>query len=135
MRGLRFAAVSPRVQLAISNEKPALRGLSLFHGKFGKGVSVEFKVKHGPVTIAGLTLNDSGKFQWILAEGVSVPGTIPATGNTNTRCRFNPDMPTFVERWSDAGPTHHFALGIGKQISALRKVATLFGMDCAVVTE
>jgi L-arabinose isomerase len=121
--------------VAISNGKPALRGLSLFHGKFGSGVSVEFKVKHGPVTIAGLTLNDSGRFQWVLAEGLSVPGAIPATGNTNTRCRFHPDMPTFVERWSEAGPTHHFALGIGKQISALRKVATLFGMECVVVAE
>ena len=121
--------------VAISNGKPALRGLSLFHGKFGNGVSVEFMVKHGPVTIAGLSLNDSGRFQWVLAEGESVPGTIPATGNTNTRCRFKPDMPTFIERWSEAGPTHHFALGIGKQISALRKVATLFGMDCVIVAE
>jgi L-arabinose isomerase len=121
--------------VAISNEKPALRGLSLFHGKFGNGVSVEFKVKHGPVTISGLTLNDAGRFQWVLAEGESVPGTIPATGNTNTRCRFKPDMPTFIERWSEAGPTHHFALGIGRRISAMKKVAALLGMDCVVVAE
>jgi L-arabinose isomerase len=121
--------------VAISNGKPALRGLSLYHGKFGNGVSVEFKVKHGPVTIAGLTLNDAGRFEWVVAEGESVAGPIPATGNTNTRCRFRPDMPTFIERWSQAGPTHHFALGIGRQISALQKVAALFGMDCVVVAE
>jgi L-arabinose isomerase len=119
--------------VAISNEKPALRGLRLFHGKYGHGVSVEFKVKYGPVTIFGLTQGADGRFKFILAEGESVPGPIPATGNTNTRCRFEPDMPTFIERWSAAGPTHHFALGIGRQVSTLRKVARLFGLETVVV--
>jgi len=121
--------------VAISQEKPSLRGLSLYHGKFGQGVSVEFKVKHGPVTIAGLTQGADSKFKFILAEGESIPGSIPATGNTNTRCRFKPDMPAFIERWSEAGPTHHFALGIGRQISTLQKVAQLFGMEAIVVAE
>ena len=120
--------------IAISNEKPALRGLSLYHGKFGQGVSVEFKVKNGPVTISGLTVGADGRFRFVLAEGESVAGAIPATGNTNTRCRFKPDMPTFIERWSEAGPTHHFALGIGRQIPTLEKVARLFHLETDVVT-
>ena len=37
--------------IAISDRKPILRGLELFHGKSGHGVSVEFNVKTGPVTI------------------------------------------------------------------------------------
>jgi len=115
--------------VAISNEKPPFRGLSLFHGKFGQGVSVEFKVKQGEITIAGLTVGADGRFRFVLAEGESVAGAIPATGNTNTRCRFNPDMPTFIERWSEAGPTHHFALGIGRQISTLEKVGKLLGIE------
>lgn len=121
--------------VAISNEKPALRGLSLYHGKFGSGVSVEFKVKNGPITICGLTLDERNRFKFVVAEGESVPGPIPATGNTNTRCRFKPDMPTFIERWSEAGPTHHFALGTGKRITVLKKVASLFGMRLDVVAE
>ncbi len=121
--------------IAIANEKPALRGLSLYHGKFGSGVSVEFKIKNGPVTIAGLTLGSRNRFKLVLAEGESIPGAIPATGNTNTRCRFEPDLPTFIERWSEAGPTHHFALGVGRQIAVLKKVATLFNMEVAVVAE
>lgn len=121
--------------VAISNQQPALRGLSLYHGKFGHGASVEFKVKEGPITIAGLTVRESGKFALILAEGESLDGPIPATGNTNTRCKFKPDMPTFLEQWTEAGPTHHFALGIGKQISALKKVGRLFGLEVEVVTE
>lgn len=121
--------------LAISDEKPALRGLSLYHGKFGDGVSVEFKVRQGPVTIFGLTTKQDGSFKFVLAEGESVRGPIPATGNTNTRCRFRPDMPTFIERWSEAGPTHHFALGTGRQIGALKKVARLLGVETEVVAE
>ncbi len=121
--------------IAISNERPALRGLSLFHGKFGDGISVEFKVRTGPVTIAALTLDDAGRFKLVLAEGESVPGSIPASGNTNTRCRFKPDVATFVERWTEAGPTHHFALGIGRHIATLKKVARLTGMAVEVVAE
>jgi len=119
--------------VGISNEKPALRGLSLYHGKFGSGVSVEFKVKHGEVTILGLTVGADGRFRFVLAEGESLPGAIPATGNTNTRCRFRPDMPTFIERWSLAGPTHHFALGIGRRIPTLQKVAKLLGIEAEIV--
>ena len=36
--------------LAISSRKPVLRGLGLYHGKRGNGVSVEFNVKTGPIT-------------------------------------------------------------------------------------
>jgi L-arabinose isomerase len=121
--------------VAISDEKPALRGLSLYHGKFGHGVSVEFKVKEGPITITGLTTDFDGRFKLIVAEGESIAGAIPATGNTNTRCRFRPDMPTFIERWSEAGPTHHFALGIGRHISVLRKVGKLTGLAVEVVAD
>jgi L-arabinose isomerase len=121
--------------IVISNEKPALRGLSLYHGKFGNGVSVEFKVKNGPVTILGLTLGLDSRFRFVAAEGLSVPGAIPATGNTNTRCRFKPDVATFIERWSEAGPTHHFALGIGRQLSRVRKVGRLFGIETDVVAQ
>jgi L-arabinose isomerase len=119
--------------VAISSEKPALRGLSLYHGKFGRGVSVEFKVKNGPITILGLTLNRDGRFKLVVAEGESVPGSIPATGNTNTRCRFQTDVATFIERWSEAGPTHHFALGVGSQIARLEKLRKLFDLDWEVV--
>lgn len=119
--------------IGISNEKPALRGLSLYHGKFGNGVSVEFKVKHGPVTIAGLTLGDKSVFKLVVAEGESCEGSIPCTGNTNTRARFRPDTATFIERWTEAGPTHHFALGVGRQINRLRNVAELTGMEVEVV--
>ena len=121
--------------IAISDEKPVLRGLSLYHGKSGKGVSVEFKVKTGPITILGLTQTYDGKLKFVVAEGESVPGSIPPSGNTNTRAKFKPDMITFVERWSEAAPTHHFALSVGHNLSRIRKLASLLDVELDVVSE
>jgi L-arabinose isomerase len=121
--------------IGISNEQPALRGLSMYHGKFGSGVSVEFKVKNGPITIAGITVREDGRFAMIAAEGESLPGGIPQTGNTNTRAKFKPDMPSFIENWTDAGVTHHFALGIGKQIGILKKIGRIFNMEVQVIAQ
>lgn len=121
--------------IGISNELPALRGLNLYHGKFGSGVSVEFKVKNGPITIAGITVRENGKFALIVAEGESLPGGIPETGNTNTRAKFKPDMPTFIENWTGAGVTHHFALGIGRQLGVLKKIGRIMNLEVQVVAQ
>ena len=120
--------------IAISDQRPVVRGLSLYHGKRGSGASVEFKVKEGPLTILGLTQTHDGRFKMVVAEGESRPGPIPATGNTNTRAHFPPDVATFVERWSLAGPTHHFALGTGHQASRLRRLAKALGIEYVQVT-
>ncbi len=119
--------------IAITDEKPILRDLSFYHGKFGQGVSVEFKIRNGPLTIAGLTLGTDDRFKFVTAEGASVPGAIPATGNTNTRARFRPDTVTFVERWAMSGSTHHFALGTGHHVSTIRKLGKLLGLPVDVI--
>ncbi|MEJ1731398.1 arabinose isomerase, partial [Escherichia coli] len=82
-----------------------------------------FAIRNGPITMLGITESSDGKYKFVVAEGESVPGIIPATGNTNTRARFAPDVRTFLERWSLAGPTHHFALGVGHQATTLRRLA------------
>ena len=121
--------------LAVADGRPTLRGLSLYHGKRGSGVSVEFQLRTGPVTCAGLTQTRAGRFKFVLAEGESIPGAIPPTGNTNTRCRFNPDLATFVENWSLEGPTHHFALGVGHVAHLVAGAARCFGIECVNVTD
>lgn len=97
----------------ISNDKPILRKLKKFHGKPGAGVSVEFKLKTGPVSLLSCSVGGDGKLKLICAKGESMPGAIPQTGNTNTKCRFSVPATEFVERWCSCGPTHHLALGIG----------------------
>ncbi|MBT3345082.1 MAG: L-fucose/L-arabinose isomerase family protein [Gemmatimonadetes bacterium] len=118
--------------VAISDERPQLRQLEVFHGKRGAGVSVEFKVANGPVTILGLTQTRQGNLKWVAAQGESIPGPIMQIGNTNSRLKFGLDPATFMDTWCAEGPTHHVALGTGHQIPRLRMAARLLGLELAV---
>jgi L-arabinose isomerase len=117
----------------IAAAKPVLRSLVKYHGKPGKGAGVEFKIKEGPITMLSIGVTASGKFKFIIAEGESVHGPIPATGNTNTRGFFRPDVRTFLKRWVAEGPTHHFALGIGHRAQSLRRIGEALGLETVVI--
>jgi len=119
--------------IAISDARPVLRGLGLYHGKRGSGVSVEFKVKTGPVTILSLTQTADGALKLVAAEGESLPGPILRIGNTNSRLRFRFGPAEFINRWSMEGPTHHCALGVGHNLSRIGKLATLLKIPLAEV--
>jgi L-arabinose isomerase len=119
----------------ISDGKPKLRSLVKYHGKPGNGAGVEFKIKEGPITMLSIGVTAQGRFKFVLAEGQSVQGAIPATGNTNTRGFFSPDVRTFLKRWVAEGPTHHFALGIGHRAEPLRQIAEILGVECAVIAK
>ena len=117
--------------LAISDRQPILRGLGLYHGKAGGGISVEFKVKIGPVTILGVTQTAEGRLKLLVAEGQSLPGEILRIGNTNSRLRFALPPDEFLDRWCAEGPTHHVALGIGHHATTIEKVGRLLGLRTA----
>ena len=117
----------------IAQGKPVLRSLLKYHGKPGSGASVEFKIKEGPVTMLGITQKAGGKFKFVIAEGESVAGPVPPTGNTNTRGFFKPDVKTFLKRWFSEGPTHHFALGIGHKALLIKQIAEFLDIDYVVI--
>lgn len=119
--------------IKISDEKPVLRGLGLYHGKRGYGISVEFKVKTGPVTILGMTQTAEGKLRLLASEGESLPGDTMRIGNTNSRLKFNLDPATFMNQWCEAGPTHHCALGVGHQLGKIRKLSRLMNIELVTV--
>lgn len=119
--------------LAIAEGRPTARALKLYHGKSGAGLSIEMKVRLGPVTILGVTQTADGRLKLIAAEGESVPGPTFRIGNTNSRIRFGSGPTAFFDAWCAEGPTHHVALGVGHQLRRLEKVATLLGLELAVV--
>lgn len=119
--------------VAISDSKPVLRGLGLFHGKRGYGISVEFTVKFGPVTILGMTQTADGRLKMIAAEGQSIPGATLEIGNTNSRLKFKLDPATFMNEWAEQGPTHHVALGVGNQVPKIKKLARLLDLELVVI--
>jgi L-arabinose isomerase len=119
--------------IAIADGRPVLRALKLYHGKAGAGLSVEFNVRLGPVTILGVSQTVDGRLKLIAAEGESIPGSTFRIGNTNSRIRFAKAPAPFMDAWCAEGPTHHVALGTGHQLGRIRKVADLLGLELAVV--
>jgi len=121
--------------LNIAEGKPVLRSLLKYHGKPGFGASVEFRIKEGPISMLSIGVTGNGKFKFVIAEGESVHGPIPPTGNTNTRGFFPPDVRTFLKSWVAEGPTHHFALGTGHNGRLIREVGKILDLETAFVTE
>ena len=102
--------------LAISARQPLLRGLGIFHGKRGWGVSVEFDVRPGPVTAFGLAQDRDGTFSLVASEGTVVPGPLLRIGNTTSRVDFGRDPGEWTDEWSASGIAHHWALGTGHRV-------------------
>jgi L-arabinose isomerase len=115
--------------LAISDGKPLLRGLGVYHGKRGWGVSVEFDVKHGPVTAFGVGQTRDGRYTFLASEGTVVGGPLLQIGNTTSRVDFGCDPGEWTDAWSASGVGHHWALGTGHRVNELQAVAELLGVE------
>jgi L-arabinose isomerase len=118
--------------LAISEHRPLLRGLGIFHGKRGYGVSVELDVRHGPVTAFGITQLRNGRLRFVASEGLVVGGPLLQIGNTTSRVDFGRDPGEWCDEWAATAVAHHWALGAGHRIADLRAIAGL--LDIEVVT-
>lgn len=111
--------------IAIAAGKTRVRPLDVYHGKVGRGLSVEMSVRYGPVTLLSVVDDRQQGFRLLAAEGASEPGPTLAIGNTNTRYRFPIGARQFVERWNEQGPAHHCAVGVGHIASRIQKLARL----------
>jgi L-arabinose isomerase len=116
--------------IAIAAGKPKLRPLKVYHGKVGRGLSIEMSVKHGPVTLLSAAEDGKGSLKFVVAEGVSEDGPILEIGNTNSRYRFSIGARRFVQEWNQQGTSHHCAIGVGHIYPKLAKLAMLLGIEC-----
>jgi L-arabinose isomerase len=119
--------------IAIAQGRTKVRPLGVYHGKVGRGLSVEMSVRHGPVTLLSVVECRDAGLKLLVAEGESVPGPILEIGNTNSRYRFPCGARRFVDDWNSHGPAHHCAVGIGHIAGKIRKLGKLLGIPTAVV--
>lgn len=115
--------------IAIAEGRTKVRPLEVYHGKIGRGLSVEMSVRQGPVTLLSVVQTREGKLKLLVAQGESAPGPILEIGNTNSRYRFPIGARQFVNDWNSHGPAHHCAVGVGHVAPKIAKLGALLGMD------
>jgi L-arabinose isomerase len=117
----------------IADGKVGLVPLPIYHGKPGKGLSIQMQVKTGPVTLLSVAEDGKGNIFLLVAQGTCVAGPTLQIGNTNSRYKFNLSITEFMNSWSLAGPSHHCAIGLGHQAGILKKYANLIGIECKII--
>lgn len=117
---------------AISKGKPILRGMGVYHGKRGSGVSVEAKVRPGNVTTLGVTQTGDGRLKFNISEGEAIDAPILLNGNTSTHIRFAQKPAEYMDRWFVEAPTHHLALSVGHNAGLFTKIAQLMDIPYTV---
>lgn len=114
--------------IAIAEGKTKVRPLGVYHGKIGRGLSVEMSVKRGPVTLLSVVQTVDGRIMLLVAEAESVAGPILEIGNTNSRYRFAIGARRFVNEWNQQGPAHHCAVGVGHIADKISKLGSLLSL-------
>ena len=117
---------------AISKGKPILRGMGVYHGKRGSGVSVEAKVRPGAVTTLGVTQTMDGRLKFNISEGEAIDAPILLNGNTSTHIRFAEKPAEYMDKWFVEAPTHHLALSVGHNAGLFEKIAKLLDIPYAI---
>lgn len=111
--------------IAMGEGKTKVRPLKVYHGKVGRGLSVEMTIRHGPVTLLSVVQTSDGKLKLLAAEGESVRGPVLEIGNTNSRYQFRKGIRAFMNEWNAQGPAHHCAIGVGHLANKLSRLARL----------
>ncbi len=100
--------------IAIAEGKTRVRPLDVYHGKVGRGLSVEMSVRYGPVTLLSVVDDRECGFRLLAAAGSLQKRGPPWRSATPTAATAFPiGARRFVEQWNEQGPAHHCAVGVG----------------------
>lgn len=115
----------------VAASKPKLQLLDVLHGKTGFGLGIDFHMNQGPCTLLNLSqFGTVTPFKLIYSIAEVVPGPILNIGNPNCRIKLEKSMQEFFNDWSQQGPNHHIALGVGDYSDEIEAFAERIGFEC-----
>jgi L-fucose isomerase-like protein len=109
------------------NNCPALKKHSIVDGGGKKGISCEFPLKEGPVTVLRLGENEYGEFRLLSISAEALPTDQMLKGNP-VKVRFESNAKEIAETLIEEGFEHHFALihgDIEKELEIFAKLLDL----------
>lgn len=121
--------------LDIAKGKPILRGMRLYHGKQGSGVSVEAKVRAGEITNLSCTQTCDGQLKFIITEAKATDGPIMSIGNTQTPVKFKKEPDAYMDEWFAEAATHHFAMSVGHNGRLFEKIAQILQINSVTLDQ
>ncbi|TFG58328.1 MAG: hypothetical protein E4H36_15485, partial [Spirochaetales bacterium] len=88
-----------------------------------------FTMKPGVTTFANLSVDSSGRFGVVAAEG-QVPDFKPIKGIDTPHGKFKPamDFKAFLRAYAQAGGTHHGAMVYGRRAELIEKYCRISGI-------
>ena len=114
--------------LCSADTKPQLHKHSIIDGGEKKGVTVEFPLKPGRVTIARLSENQTGDgYRMLITTGTAIQTPQLLRGNP-LQIKFDVDLPTLAQTLVYQGFEHHFSVvhgEIGDQLVDLCRVMNI----------
>lgn len=131
--GMTWHCGAAPASLCCSSAKPELRKHSIMDGGGKKGLTMEFPIKPGRVTMARLSENQKGDaFRMLITTGTAIPTDQVLRGNP-MKIKFDADLSKIARTLVYEGFEHHFSVIHGDIVEELKDICRLRKIEAVVI--